>query len=82
MAGRHLTWESEGVLDSLECCGDFFPFLFLFEVISVGSCWAQIPEKERIQESFNRPGCRALPQQLAQENLLSQVQAETRFNAE
>lgn len=67
MDDRHLAWQ--------EWCG-----VLLFK----SSLWKVLGKdpKERVQDSFNWPGYRALPQQLVQENLLSQVQAEQRWNGE
>lgn len=68
MDDRHLAWQEEW-------CG-----VFLFK----SSLWKVLgkdPQK-RVQDSFNWPGYRVLPQQLVQENLLSQVQAEPGRNEE
>jgi len=76
---RHLARKEEGIPDSLEWCVFLF---FFFLKSSIGRCWAGIPVKGRGQDSLNWPGCRALPQPLTQENLLSQVQADPGRNAE
>lgn len=77
MDDRHLTWKEEGMPDSLEWCVIFFFFSHLWKVLG------RDPRgKKRVQDAFNWSGCRALPQQLIQENLLSQVQAEPGWSAE
>lgn len=78
MDDRHLAWE-EGMPDSLEWC--VFPFSPSLFMSSLRRCWAGIPEKEGVQDS-KLAWVQALPQQLVQENPLSQVQVEPGWNAE
>lgn len=47
----------------------------------MGRFWTGIPEKESVQDSLSWPGCKALLEQLVQENLLCQVQVEPGWNA-
>lgn len=79
MDDRHLAWE-EGMPDSLEWC--VFPFSPLSFYVISKKVLGRDPRERKGPRVSKLAWVQALPQQLVQENLLSQVQVEPGWNAE